>query len=136
MQVAVKAPSFGERRKNYLQDIAIATGSTYIAEEVGLSLDQVSRPTLVLLIVGVVYIYYLLCFSTPYPLQMPRNIAFQSLGKLRTMNGSLAANHKELGSGGGRAILAFTCERAVWQHKSGRSRLLAFIPPSRQVFFR
>lgn len=40
--VAVKAPSFGERRKNYLQDIAIATGSTYIAEEVGLTLDQVS----------------------------------------------------------------------------------------------
>eukprot|EP00904_Undaria_pinnatifida_P014037 jgi/Undpi1/9764/HiC_scaffold_27.g12220.m1 len=39
--VAVKAPSFGERRKNYLQDIAIATGSTYIAEEVGLTLDQV-----------------------------------------------------------------------------------------------
>lgn len=41
--VAVKAPSFGERRKNYLQDIAIATGSTYIAEEVGLTLDQVSQ---------------------------------------------------------------------------------------------
>ncbi|CAM9528322.1 unnamed protein product [Ectocarpus sp. 6 AP-2014] len=39
--VAVKAPSFGERRKNYLQDIAIATGSTYVAEEVGLTLDQV-----------------------------------------------------------------------------------------------
>lgn len=41
-QVAVKAPSFGDRRKNYLQDIAIATGATYIAEEVGLTLDQVS----------------------------------------------------------------------------------------------
>lgn len=41
-QCAVKAPSFGERRKNYLQDIAIATGSTYIAEEVGLTLDQVN----------------------------------------------------------------------------------------------
>ncbi|CAM9904018.1 unnamed protein product, partial [Scytosiphon promiscuus] len=40
--VAVKAPSFGERRKNYLQDIAIATGSTYVAEEVGLTLDQAS----------------------------------------------------------------------------------------------
>ena len=41
--MAVKAPSFGERRKNYLQDIAIATGSTYIAEEVGLTLDQVTK---------------------------------------------------------------------------------------------
>ncbi|CAM9196267.1 unnamed protein product [Choristocarpus tenellus] len=40
--VAIKAPAFGERRKNYLQDIAIATGSTYIAEEVGLTLDQVT----------------------------------------------------------------------------------------------
>lgn len=39
----MKAPSFGERRKNYLQDIAIATGSTYIAEEVGLTLDQVPK---------------------------------------------------------------------------------------------
>ncbi|CAN0199364.1 unnamed protein product [Ascophyllum nodosum] len=44
--VAVKAPSFGERRKNYLQDIAIATGSTYIAEEVGLTLDQVKMEML------------------------------------------------------------------------------------------
>lgn len=43
LQCAVKAPSFGERRKNYLQDIAIATGSTYIAEEVGLTLDQVRQ---------------------------------------------------------------------------------------------
>lgn len=39
--VAIKAPAFGERRKSYLQDIAIATGATYIAEEVGLTLDQV-----------------------------------------------------------------------------------------------
>jgi chaperonin GroEL len=37
---AIKAPGFGDRRKNYLQDISIATGATYIAEEVGLSLDQ------------------------------------------------------------------------------------------------
>lgn len=40
-QVAIKAPSFGERRKSYLQDIAVATGATYVAEEVGLTLDQV-----------------------------------------------------------------------------------------------
>eukprot|EP00612_Vaucheria_litorea_P004009 CAMPEP_0171462160 /NCGR_PEP_ID=MMETSP0945-20130129/6312_1 /TAXON_ID=109269 /ORGANISM="Vaucheria litorea, Strain CCMP2940" /LENGTH=547 /DNA_ID=CAMNT_0011988637 /DNA_START=168 /DNA_END=1811 /DNA_ORIENTATION=- len=39
---AIKAPSFGDRRKAYLQDIAIATGATYVAEEVGISLDQVT----------------------------------------------------------------------------------------------
>jgi chaperonin GroEL len=38
---AVKAPGFGDRRKAMLQDIAIMTGGTVIAEEVGLSLDQV-----------------------------------------------------------------------------------------------
>ncbi|CAM9686711.1 unnamed protein product [Chrysoparadoxa australica] len=38
---AIKAPSFGDRRKEYLKDVAVATGSTYIAEEVGLTLDQV-----------------------------------------------------------------------------------------------
>lgn len=43
---AIKAPGFGDRRKNYLQDIAIATGATYIAEEVGLSLDQVTSDML------------------------------------------------------------------------------------------
>ncbi|OFK89457.1 MULTISPECIES: chaperonin GroEL [unclassified Eikenella] len=40
--VAVKAPGFGDRRKAMLQDIAILTGGTVIAEEVGLSLEQVS----------------------------------------------------------------------------------------------
>ncbi len=38
--VAVKAPGFGDRRKAMLQDIAILTGGTVIAEEVGLSLEQ------------------------------------------------------------------------------------------------
>lgn len=38
--VAVKAPGFGDRRKAMLQDIAILTGATVIAEEVGLSLEQ------------------------------------------------------------------------------------------------
>jgi chaperonin GroEL len=38
--VAVKAPSFGDRRKAYLQDIAIATGATYITDDVGLSLES------------------------------------------------------------------------------------------------
>merc|ERR1712157_641597 len=40
--VAIKAPGFGQRRKDYLQDIAIATGSTYVAEEVGVTLDSVN----------------------------------------------------------------------------------------------
>lgn len=40
--VAIKAPSFGDRRKAYLQDIAIATGATYVADEVGISLESVT----------------------------------------------------------------------------------------------
>ena len=36
---AVKAPGFGDRRKAMLQDIAVLTGGTVIADEVGLSLD-------------------------------------------------------------------------------------------------
>jgi chaperonin GroEL len=38
--VAVKAPGFGDRRKAMLQDIAILTGGTVIAEEVGLTLEK------------------------------------------------------------------------------------------------
>ena len=38
--VAVKAPGFGDRRKNQLQDIAILTGATLISEEVGLKLEN------------------------------------------------------------------------------------------------
>ncbi|WP_339803130.1 chaperonin GroEL, partial [uncultured Marinobacter sp.] len=37
---AVKAPGFGDRRKEMLQDIAILTGGTVISEEVGLSLEN------------------------------------------------------------------------------------------------
>jgi chaperonin GroEL len=37
---AVKAPGFGDRRKAILEDIAILTGGTVIAEEVGLSLEK------------------------------------------------------------------------------------------------
>jgi chaperonin GroEL len=40
--VAVKAPGFGDRRKAMLEDIAILTGGTVIAEEVGLSLEKVA----------------------------------------------------------------------------------------------
>ncbi len=38
--VAVKAPGFGDRRKAMLEDIAILTGGTTIAEEVGLTLEK------------------------------------------------------------------------------------------------
>jgi chaperonin GroEL len=37
---AVKAPGFGDRRKEMLQDIAILTGGTVISEEVGLELKE------------------------------------------------------------------------------------------------
>ena len=40
---AVKAPGFGDRRKAILQDIAVLTGATVIAEEVGLSLEGVTE---------------------------------------------------------------------------------------------
>ena len=38
--VAVKAPGFGDRRKEMLQDIAILTGGTVITEELGLELKD------------------------------------------------------------------------------------------------
>ncbi|PHV69955.1 chaperonin GroEL [Sporanaerobium hydrogeniformans] len=38
--VAVKAPGFGDRRKEMLQDIATLTGGTVISEEVGLDLKE------------------------------------------------------------------------------------------------
>ena len=39
---AVKAPGFGDRRKAMLEDIAILTGGTVIADEVGLKLESVT----------------------------------------------------------------------------------------------
>jgi chaperonin GroEL len=39
---AVKAPGFGDRRKAMLEDIALLTGGTVIAEEVGLKLETVT----------------------------------------------------------------------------------------------
>ena len=38
--VAVKAPGFGDRRKEMLQDIAVLTGGVVISEEVGLDLKE------------------------------------------------------------------------------------------------
>ena len=40
--LAVKAPGFGDRRKEMLRDIAVLTGGTVISEEVGRKLDSVS----------------------------------------------------------------------------------------------
>lgn len=39
---AVKAPGFGDRRKEMLQDIAILTGATVISEDTGLTLENAS----------------------------------------------------------------------------------------------
>jgi chaperonin GroEL len=38
--LAVKAPGFGDRRKEMLQDIAVLTGGTVITEDMGLKLDK------------------------------------------------------------------------------------------------
>jgi chaperonin GroEL len=43
---AVKAPGFGDRRKAMLEDIAILTGGTVIAEELGLKLENVDLKAL------------------------------------------------------------------------------------------
>ncbi|RLD70083.1 MAG: chaperonin GroEL [Bacteroidetes bacterium] len=43
---AVKAPGFGDRRKEMLQDIAILTGGTVISEEVGLKLEATTMEML------------------------------------------------------------------------------------------
>jgi chaperonin GroEL len=40
--VAVKAPGFGDRRKEMLRDLATLTGATVISEDVGKKLDQAS----------------------------------------------------------------------------------------------
>lgn len=43
---AVKAPGFGDRQKEMLEDIAILTGGTVISEDVGLTLGDVKPETL------------------------------------------------------------------------------------------
>lgn len=40
--VAVKTPAFGEKRKQFLQDICLFTGATCIAEELGKSLQNIT----------------------------------------------------------------------------------------------
>ncbi len=44
--VAVKAPGFGDRKKEMLKDIAALTGATIITEELGRKLDSVDLPDL------------------------------------------------------------------------------------------
>ena len=44
--LAVKAPGFGDRRKEMLRDIAILTGGTVISEEIGRKLDSVTAEDL------------------------------------------------------------------------------------------
>ena len=44
--VAVKAPGFGDRRKAMMQDIAVLTGGQFIAEELGLKLENVGLDSL------------------------------------------------------------------------------------------
>jgi chaperonin GroEL len=44
--VAVKAPFFGDRRKQFLEDLAIVSGGQVVAPEVGLKLDQVGLEVL------------------------------------------------------------------------------------------
>jgi len=39
--LGIKAPGFGDRRKDMLQDIAVLTGGSWISEEIGLKLDSV-----------------------------------------------------------------------------------------------
>ena len=44
--VAVKAPGFGDRRKEMLQDIAVLTGGTVISEEIGIELKDATMDML------------------------------------------------------------------------------------------
>jgi chaperonin GroEL len=44
--VAIKAPGFGDRRKAMMQDIAILTGGQFIAEELGVKLENVGIDSL------------------------------------------------------------------------------------------
>lgn len=44
--LAVKAPGFGDRRKDLLEDIATVTGAEYISEDIGRKLDSVELTSL------------------------------------------------------------------------------------------
>ena len=42
----MKAPGFGERKTQYLEDIAVMTGGTVVKEEIGISLDKADASVL------------------------------------------------------------------------------------------
>src|ERR1041384_6740362 len=44
--VAVKAPGVGDRRKAMMQDIAVLTGGQFLAEELGLELENIGSESL------------------------------------------------------------------------------------------
>ena len=44
--VAVKAPGFGDRKTQYLEDMAVMTGSTVVKEELGITLDKADASVL------------------------------------------------------------------------------------------
>jgi len=39
---AIKSPGFGDRRRGYLEDIAVLTGGTFVTEQLGISLEDVT----------------------------------------------------------------------------------------------
>ena len=43
---AVKAPGFGDRRRSMMEDIAIMTGGTFLSEDIGLTLENVTMDML------------------------------------------------------------------------------------------
>lgn len=43
---AIKSPGFGDRRKQYLEDIACVTGGTFIASDLGMTLEEVKMEDL------------------------------------------------------------------------------------------
>jgi chaperonin GroEL len=43
---ALKAPGFGERKNQYLDDITILTNGTMVRDEIGLALDKVGTEVL------------------------------------------------------------------------------------------
>merc|ERR1719263_995544 len=43
---AIKSPGFGDRRRGYLEDIAVLTGATFITEQLGLSLETMTAEML------------------------------------------------------------------------------------------
>mgnify|MGYP006151902063 CR=1 FL=1 len=39
---AIKSPGFGDRRRGYLEDIAVLTGGTFVTEQLGLTLESIT----------------------------------------------------------------------------------------------